>query len=285
MKHTFYLLVGFLLLANSVFSQIRTPPLSQKQKLEQNVGFTKVKIEYCRPLMRGREIFGELEEYGEIWRTGANRNSQITFSKSVTIGETQLKPDTYTLFTRPNPIEWQVYFYPYNNEFGVPNSFSEEEASATITVPVVKLNRNFQNLTINLENVTANTADLSIVWENVYIAIPIKFTTEEQILNNVDNILNSHSGDYYMAAKYYLDTEMDLEKAKSFIQKSIDLRNEPGGTPQYWYYQLQAEILLANNDNEDGLKAARTALEMKESRGEDDKYLRQLQELVKKLSN
>jgi len=279
----FFLLAGLLCLTTTAFSQLRTPPLSQKQKVEQKVGFTEVTIEYCRPLMRGREIFGGLEKYGEVWRTGANRNTQITFSQPVTVGDTELKADTYTLFTRPNVKEWQVYFYPYDNNYGVPEDFSDDKAVATINVPVFELNRTIQNLTINLENVTENTADLSLMWERTYIAIPLKFTTEAKILEKIDNIVNSHSGDYYTAAKYYLDTERDLEKAKEFVQKAIGMREQPGGTPKFWIYELQAEILLANKEKKAALKSAEKAMEMAKPRGADDYYVNQLAKLLEKL--
>ncbi len=283
MKHLFLLPI-IILLSLPLCAQIRTPPLSQKQKIVQNVGFTEVTIEYCRPLMRGREIFGGLEKHGEIWRTGANRNTQVSFSKEVRIGDSTLSADTYTLFTRPDKAEWTVYFYPYDNGYGVPEDFSEDKAKAVIKVPVVELNHTFQNLTINLENITENKAELSILWERSYIAVPINFTTETEIMGKVENLVNSHSGDYYMAAKYYLNNDKDLEKAKVFIQKSIDLRNEPEGTPDFWIYQLQAEILLANNEKADAIKSAKKAMKMAKSRGPDDYYVKQIQALLDTLN-
>lgn len=266
------------------FAQIDIPPLSQKQKVQQKVGFTEITIEYCRPLMRGRKIFGELEKYGEVWRTGANRNTQITFSEPVSVGNTELEPATYTLFTRPNEKEWQVYFYPYDNEYGVPPDFSDEKAIASITVPVFELNRDIQNFTINLENVTENSADLSLMWERTYVAIPLSFTTEAKILKNIANVGNSHSGDYYTAAKYYLDTGKDLEKAKEYIQKSIDIRATTGGEEKFWIFQKQAEILLANDEKSAALKSAKKAMELAASRGDDDFYVKQIKELLEKLN-
>ncbi len=279
----FSLLLTCLILSLPLSSQVRTPPLSQKQKVSQKVGFTEVTIEYCRPLMRGRKIFGEMEEYGKVWRTGANRNTQVSFDKNVTIGNQELQAATYTLFTRPGKEQWDIYFYPYDNGYGVPEDFSEENAIATIQVPVFELNRSFENLTLGLENVTENTADLTIIWERTYIAIPILFTTESEIMGKVENLVDSHSSDYYMAAKYYLDNNKDLEKAKAYIQQSIDLRDEPDGTPKFWIYQLQAEILLANNEKSAALKSAEKAMIMAESRGPDDFYVKQIKALLEKL--
>jgi len=277
------LILSLVFIAIPGYAQIKTPPLSQKQTIEQKVGFTEVTIEYCRPLMRGRKIFGGLEKFGEVWRTGANRNTHITFGQPVTIGGTKLEANSYTLFTKPGEKSWEVYIYPYDNAYGVPPDFSADKAKATLTVPVFELNRTIQNLTINLENVTENTADISLMWENTYIAIPITFTTEEKIMSDIANIVNSNSSNYYMAARYFYDSGKDLEEAKQYIQKAIELRGEPSGTPKFWFYQLQAEILLANEENEAALKSAKKALEMAKPRGEGDFYVNEIKELIEKI--
>ena len=280
---SYVLLFSFLTLSLSLSSQIRTPPLSQKQTISQKVGFTEIDIEYCRPLMRGRTIFGDLVPYDKIWRTGANRNSQITFSDKVVIGDYELDKGTYTLFTKPSKTEWKVFFYPYDNGYGVPKDFEETKAIATTSAPTFTLNRTLQNLTIQLDNVTENEAELIIAWERTLLSVPIKFRTKEEILGKVDDLINDHSGDYYMAAKYYLDNNLDLEKAKAFIQKSIELRDQPGGTPKFWIYQLKAEILLANNEKDEALKAASKAMSMAASRGKDDYYVKQISDLLGRL--
>lgn len=266
-------------------SQIIIPPLSQRQTVEQKVGFTEVKIEYCRPHVRGRQIFGGLEAYGEVWRTGANRNTHISFSDKVTVAGKTLPAGTYTLFTRPDSSIWKVYLYPYDNGYGVPDDFSEDKAHIISSVPVFELNRKFENLTINLENAKDNSADLTIIWENTYIAVPIKFSTHEKLLSDIDDIVNSHSGDYYSAAKYYLSTGQDLEKAKHLIEQSIKLREQPGGDPQFWIFQLQAEILFANNENKEALAIAKKAMDMASSRGPEDMFVLQIASLIEKIEN
>ena len=280
---TYALLAVCLFLTILVSAQITRPKLSQRQTLEQKIGFTEVTIEYSRPAMRGREIFGGLEPYGEVWRTGANRNSHITFSAPVQVDGTTLAAGTYTLFTRPEPDTWTVYFYPYDNEYGVPPDFSEDKAMATVTVPVFELNRPVQNLTINLENVLENSAELSFAWERTYVAVPLQLMTEQLILDKVDNLNNQHSSDYYMAAMYYLDTDKDLERAKEYIQRAIELREAPGGEPKFWVYTKQAEILLANQEKKAARKAAEKAMEMAAPRGADDYYVKQIATLLEEL--
>ena len=277
--------IAFIFYSTIASSQIITPPLSQRQTVEQKVGYTEVKIEYCRPHMRGRQIFGGLETYGEVWRTGANRNTQISFNEGITVEGKSLPAGTYTLFTRPDTATWKVYLYPYDNGYGVPDDFSEDKAHIILTVPVFELNRKFENLTINLENATDNSADIAIIWESSYIAVPIKFSTHEKILSDIDDIVNDHSGDYYSAAKYYLSSGQDLEKAKHFIEQSIKLRERPGGDPQFWIFQLKAEILFANNENKAALTTAKKAMDMASSRGPEDMYVLQIASLIESIEN
>ena len=92
-----------LTLSFNIQAQIKTPQPSPFQSLTQTVGLTEVTLEYSRPSMRGRTIFGGLVPYNEVWRTGANKNTTITFSDAVMIGGTEVKAGTYAVFTKPNP--------------------------------------------------------------------------------------------------------------------------------------------------------------------------------------
>lgn len=82
-------------------AQIETPAPSPSQKIVQKVGLTDVTVDYSRPSMKGRKIFGGLETYGEVWRTGANENTKVTFSTDFTIDGKEMKKGTYALFTIP----------------------------------------------------------------------------------------------------------------------------------------------------------------------------------------
>ena len=101
-KLTFLLMiVGAISTSNA---QIKTPQPSPSAKMEQVVGLTNVTLEYSRPAMRGRTIFGDLVPYDQVWRTGANANTKITFDTNVTIAGQELKKGTYAVYTIPNPV-------------------------------------------------------------------------------------------------------------------------------------------------------------------------------------
>lgn len=107
----------------SLEAQINTPAPSPFSKLEQKVGLTDVSVEYSRPSMRGRKIFGGLEEYGELWRTGANARTKITFSDDVKIAGQTLKAGSYSLYTKPGQQSWEIFFYTEADGGGYPEKW------------------------------------------------------------------------------------------------------------------------------------------------------------------
>ena len=114
------LLTLILVVSFNTNAQIETPRPSTSQKITQTVGLTEVTLEYSRPSMKGRVIMGELVPFDKIWRTGANANTKITFGDPVTIGGAKVKAGTYAIFTKPNPQNWEVYFYTDSNNWGTP---------------------------------------------------------------------------------------------------------------------------------------------------------------------
>ena len=109
MKPILYL--SLLLISISIQAQLPRPQLSPKAKLVQTVGLSEVTIEYSRPAVRGRNIFGDLVPYDVLWRTGANQNTRITFSDDLIVSGQPLSKGTYALYTIPKQGVWMVYFY------------------------------------------------------------------------------------------------------------------------------------------------------------------------------
>ena len=98
--------------------------------------------------MSARAVFGGLVPYDEVWRTGADKNTKFIFSDYIVIGGVELAPGTYTMFTKPNKDNWDIYFHSLIDEYGVPDNFFPENSIARLTVPIVKLDaelRNFKN--------------------------------------------------------------------------------------------------------------------------------------------
>ena len=115
----------------SLEAQIQTPAPSPASKLMQTVGLTEVMVDYSRPSMRGRTVFGDLVPYGKLWRTGANAYTKISFDTDVTIDGQPVEAGMYSIFTKPGEKNWEVFFYTDTEGGGTPRDGDESKGVAT----------------------------------------------------------------------------------------------------------------------------------------------------------
>ena len=152
----------------SVNAQVETPAPSPFAKLEQKVGLTDVTLEYSRPGVKDRKVFGSLVPYGKIWRTGANARTKITFSTDVTIDGQSLKAGSYSIFTIPNAESWEVVFYNDGKEFGTPKEFDAEHVAAKTTVKSYPMEYSVESFTMDISNLKNSSATVAILWDKTY---------------------------------------------------------------------------------------------------------------------
>lgn len=147
------------------------PKPSPYSKIMQTVGLTDVTVEFSRPGMKGRTIFGDLVPYGKVWRTGANENTKITFNKDVTVSGKKLKAGTYALYTIPNKDSWDVIFYADATNWGNPKTWDESKVAAKASAEVVPMPMPIETFTISFDDLTDKSAVLGILWENAYVGL------------------------------------------------------------------------------------------------------------------
>ncbi|MDT0555069.1 DUF2911 domain-containing protein [Patiriisocius hiemis] len=240
-------------------AQVKTPAPSTAQKIEQKVGLTDVTLEYSRPSMKGREIFGGLVPYDKMWRTGANANTKITFSDDVMIGDKAVKAGTYAIFTKPMKNNWEVYFYSDSNNWGTPQKWDESKVAAKTTVPVYPLPMDIETYTMSFDDISNDSANLGLMWEKVYVGVPIKFHTDKMVSASIEQVMAGPSAnDYYAAAVYYLEADKDMNKAKMWIDKAIEMREQPA----FWYHRQQSLIYAKSGDKKGAINAAKTSLKL-----------------------
>ncbi len=133
-----------------------------------------IKAVYGQPLKRGREVFGALEPYGRVWRTGANEATEITTTKDLRIGGKTLKAGTYTLFTIPQKDKWKVLF---NSDLGQWGAFKYDPAKDVLVteVPVSQTPETYEAFTIRFDE-TRTGADMVLVWDKTRVAVPLTFS-------------------------------------------------------------------------------------------------------------
>ena len=261
MKPIFYLTL--LLISFTVHAQLPRPQLSPKAKLVQTVGLSEVTIEYSRPAVRNRNIFGDLVPYDVLWRTGANQNTLITFSDDVTVSGQPLSKGTYALYSIPKQDFWMVYFYNETNNWGTPSSWDENQVSLAVRAKVQTISH-AESFSISLENISLDSADLQLAWEQVAIQIPMTFPTNEIMSSHISkmNPDSASANDLYTAAVYYLNNDKDLQKAKVWITKAVELR-----TDAFWFYRQKSLIHEALGELNLAIDSAKTSLQLASTSG------------------
>jgi hypothetical protein len=239
--------------AFSANAQIKTPAPSPSQKIEQMVGLTDVTLEYSRPGAKGRTIFGDLVPYGKVWRTGANKNTTLTFSTDFMVSGETLKAGTYALFTIPGEKTWDVILYSDASNWGTPGKWDDTKVAAKMTVTPEVMTMSVETFTITFDNLTNNSAVIGILWENTYVGLKFETPTDAMVSKQITAVMNGpEAGDYYASAVYYLQSGNDIKKAQMWIDKAIKMSAD---APKYWMLRQQS-LIHAKAGNTDGAIAA-----------------------------
>ena len=260
-------LFSAVILSCGLHAQIETPQPSPFQTIEQKVGLTDVTLEYSRPSMKGRTIFGDLVPYDALWRTGANSSTKITFSDAVEIGGKTLKAGTYEIYTKPGTSTWEIYFFENGSNWGTPEKWDKEKVAAQATVPAYPMSMNVETFTMAFDDLKNDAATLGILWEKTYVGVPIKFGTDKAVSENIMRVMNGPSAnDYYAAAVYYLEAGKDINQAKTWIDKSIEMNKQPA----FWHLRQKALIYAKAGDKKGAIEAAKESMELAKKAGNKD---------------
>jgi hypothetical protein len=267
MKKIFFLtaLLAAFFTANA---QIKTPAASPLAKISQEVGLTKVEVEYSRPSAKGRKVFGDLVPYGSMWRTGANASTKITFSEDAKVAGSPVPKGTYALYTLPGEKEWSVIIYKNTSYWGVPEpkDFKEEDVQARVTVPVMPIRDMVESFTINIGNLRNNAADLEIMWENTKVVVPIMVDTDSKVMKAIETTMSGPSAnDYNAAARYYYEEKKDMAQALAWVDKAL----EKGGD-RFWILRLKANILAELGRYKEAIAVAEKSTELAKKEGNED---------------
>lgn len=268
MKKSIILTACLAMLVTLASAQIKTPQPSPTAKVSQEVGLSKVDLEYSRPSAKGRKIFGDLVPFGELWRTGANASSKITFGEDVKVGGTSVPKGTYALYTTPGERQWEVVFYKNTTYWGTPEpaEYKMDEIAAKVTVPVVALKDAVESLTIAIGNLKNNGADLEISWENTKVAVPFTVDTDSKVMADIKTQMEGPSANtYYSAARYYFEENKDLKQALAWVDQSL-----AKGGDKFWILRLKANIQAGLGMYKDAIATAEKSSDLAKKEGNAD---------------
>jgi len=240
-----------------------------------------VTLEYSRPGVKGRTVFGDLVPFGELWRTGANANTKVTFSDDVKIAGQKLKAGSYAIYTKPAKASWEVYFYNDTTNWGTPQKWDDTKVAAKTTVNVAKLSSNIESFTISIDNLKNDSAVINIAWEKTSVAVPFSVPTDKKAVASIEQVMaGASAGDYFSAARYYLEGDKDINKAKTWIDKAVGMTSEK---PRFWYLRQQSLIYAKTGAKKEAVSIAKESMMLAEKAGNAD-YVKMNKDSIKEWS-
>lgn len=251
----------------SANAQIETPQPSPFSKIEQKVGLTDVTLEYSRPSMRGREVFGNLVPFGKMWRSGANKNTIITFSNPVKIDGQDLKAGSYSIFITPSATSWDVVFYSDTENWGTPGKWDDSKVAAKTTVKTGEMPMKVETWTMTFDSLTNSSAELGFLWDNTYASVKFDVPTDAAVTAAIEKTMaGPTANDYYASAVYYMQEGKDLDKSKMWMDKAMSMVKEPA----YWQLRQQSLLYAKMGDTKNAIATAKKSLEgAKENKNAD----------------
>lgn len=261
-------------------AQIETPQPSPASKVEQKIGLTDVTLEYSRPSMRGRTIFGDLVPFGKKWRTGANANTKITFSTDVVIDGKDLKKGAYAIYTIPNKDSWDIIFYSDAKNWGLPREWDDSKVALKTSVKPQILPFEFDTFEMGFDGLAdPNHGSLFILWENTLISVKINVPTEKIAMKSIEKVLaGPTANDYFGAARYFYDINKDLKQALEWVNKAVAMNPDA-----FWMTRQKSLIQAKMGDKKGAIATAKTSLAVAEKAGNAN-YVKMNNESIAKWS-
>jgi hypothetical protein len=255
---------------------IKTPQPSPGQTLRQDFGISSIELNYSRPGMKGRKIFGDLVPYGKVWRTGANSATRIKFSDDVTIGGQTLKAGEYAIYTVPNEKEWEIIINKGSANWGT--DYKQEDDILRVKASSVKLDWPVETFTMQFSNVKSNSTDLQIMWDKTLVSVPITTDVDQKVIAQIDNAMNKDNRPYFAAAMYYMETGRDLKQALTWLDKAIEQN-----PTAFWIYHQKANALAKLGKKAEAKTTAQKSMELAKTANNDD-YVKLNEKLIASLN-
>lgn len=243
------------LFALNTDAQLLMPQSSSAQSLIQEFGLGKVSLKYSRPNIKGRSISGDLAPFGEVWRTGANDATVISFTDAVTLEGNTVAPGEYALFTIPGKDEWTIILNKDTKQWGSYN-YKESEDVLRFKVKAVSLKEKVETFTITFNEVMTSTAKLELLWGSTKVSINMTTDVDSKVMASIDEAMKGDKKPHYPAAVYYYENGKDLNKALEWISIA-----EASDQKAPWFKYQKARIQLKMGDKAGAAQTAKAGIE------------------------
>jgi len=262
-KILFSLLAAFTV-SNIDAQQLNTPQPSPTANIKQNFALSSIEISYSRPGMKGRKIFGDLVPYGKVWRTGANNATTISFGEEVMIDGKKVPAGKYGLLTIPGADKW-IVIISKQTDVTAPAAYKQDQDVLRVTVAPFTLPFPIESFSINIGDLKSNSCVLSLMWDNVYVPVPITVDVESKVMAQIKSSMEEDNRPYFNAAMYYMENGKDLNKALEWLTKAESQNSEA-----FWVVYQKANCLAKLGKKQEAIAAANKSKEMATKAKSDD---------------
>jgi hypothetical protein len=247
---------GITLQAHAQEQELEFPKASPPASVQEQVGVTTVEIDYARPSLKGRKAFGALVPYGEVWRTGANQATRISFSTDITLAGEDVSAGSYALFTIPGERQWVVILNKVPEQWGS-YGYDVEQDVLRVTVDAETLSEPVETMRLSIDQIHQGAAQLTMSWERTRVRVPIDTDLVARMVPMIEAAMSAPGEDkpYFAAAMFYYENDVDLFKALVWIEK--ELSQQPN---EVWVQYRQGLMLAKIGDKQGAREAANKAL-------------------------
>jgi hypothetical protein len=250
-------LLSFFIILNNSWAQVRLPQASPQSKVIQTIGLTDIAVTYHAPGVKGREIWGKLVPYGQVWRCGANEATLISFTDDVKINGVALPAGTYSFFTLPeSETKWFVIFNKNTKMWGTEGYNPAEDV---IRIPVKPEATTFhETLQYSFSDIEATEGRLNLIWEKLKIPFMISVEVFEKAVATLKTDLTETKPDdwnsFAQAAQYLIQNNKEHELALQWINKSIQIKEN------FYNIWLKAQLLAQKDEYEEAINLTKKAI-------------------------
>lgn len=268
------LALAFLSVSNLNAQQLKVPAPSPTQSMKQDFALGSITIDYSRPGVKNRVIFGDVVPFGKIWRTGANATTKITFTDDVKLEGNAVAAGTYGVYTIPGKDMWEIMLYKDLTLAGNVADYKPENEVLRFKVKPTAPTNKVETFTINIADMTATAATIELLWDKTRVPISVTEEIDTRITKNIQSALSADTRPYFQAAGYYYDTNKDQKQALEWVNKAIEQNPKA-----FYMMMLKAKIEMKMGNKSDAIASANKTITLAKEAKNDD-YVRMAEKLI-----
>lgn len=288
MKIKTFLLASGLALTFAAAGLAQTPKIdfpapSPACDLKQRVGLTDIEISYSRPGKKDREVFGGIVPFGQVWRTGANASTKVSFSTSVKLNGVDVPAGKYALYTIPGETEWTIIIST-NLAASIFNYSPTNDLVRFKAAPVMVSGTPIETFTIEFNHIRDESAFINLVWDKTVVPIRLEIPLVDKLVPQIEAAMaapdKKSAGFYFQAATFYFNHDLDLKKALAWVNAGLE--GKPGIA--FELLHLKAQILAKQGDKEGAIAAAKESTELSiKAQGPGNSFVKMNDDLISSL--